>query len=161
MRRITNTISSGRRLPAALAVALLVMGVARSGAVAFGDTPVRSEGFRVIVSPSNSTASVTRSFVVDAFLKKITSWPGGEPIRPVDLRRDSPVRQRFSSDLLGRSLAAVRSYWQHLIFSGRGLPPPEVESDDEVVRFVLRQPGAIGYVSEGATLRGAKVLVVR
>jgi hypothetical protein len=48
-----------------------------------------------------------------------------------------------------------------MIFSGRSLPPPELGSDDEVLRYVLAHPGAIGYVSGAANLRGAKVLAVK
>jgi hypothetical protein len=33
-------------------------------------------------------------------------------------------------------------------------------SDEEVVRFVMRQPGGIGYVSIGADLHGARILTV-
>jgi len=40
-----------------------------------------------------------------------------------------------------------------------GKAPPGGE--DEVVRFVLRVPGAIGYVSAGTALNGAKVLNIK
>ena len=63
--------------------------------------------------------------------------------------------------MLSRSLEAVRTYWQQMIFSGRELPPPELRSDEEVVGYVLRRPGAIGDVSAGADLHGAKVLTLR
>ena len=47
------------------------------------------------------------------------------------------------------------------IFSGRGVPPPELDSDEAVIRFVLKYPGAIGYVSAGADIGAAKPLHVR
>jgi hypothetical protein len=114
-----------------------------------------------IVHPTNPEVSVDRAFVAQSFLKKVGTWGHGGVIRPVDLGRDSPVRRRFSDDILGRSIAAVRSYWQQMIFSGRGVPPPEVASDEEVLRFVRREPGAIGYVSSGIEVAGVRVLVVR
>jgi hypothetical protein len=63
--------------------------------------------------------------------------------------------------MLGRPVAAVRSYWQQQIFSGRGIPPPELDGDQAVVKFVLQNEGAIGYVSGNAELGAAKVLAVR
>src|SRR5262249_53583096 len=107
------------------------------------------------------TTSVTRKFLSDAFLKKATRWPQDEPIRPVDLGPDAPARQRFSEDVHGRSVGAVKSYWQQVLFSGRDLPPPEFDGDDEVVQYVLKHPGAVGYVSGTATLGSARVLGVR
>jgi ABC-type phosphate transport system substrate-binding protein len=116
--------------------------------------------YRVIVHPRNPAVSAERIFVADAFLKKATRWRHGEAIRPVDLA-DSAPRRKFTEDVLTRSVSAVRSYWQQQIFSGRGIPPPELDSDQDVVKFVLQNPGAIGYVSGHADLEGAKVLQVR
>jgi ABC-type phosphate transport system substrate-binding protein len=118
-------------------------------------------GYQLIVHPTNPVVTLDRAFIAQGFLKKITSWGHGGVIRPADLTRDSPVRRRFSEEALGRSVAAVKSYWQQMIFSGRGVPPPELPSEDDVIRYVLREPGAIGYVSAGIDLKGARAVEVR
>lgn len=115
-------------------------------------------GFRVITHQDNPVASVSRSFLSDAFLKKASRWQSGAAISVVDQRLDAPVRQRFSEDVLHRPVAAIRSYWQQLIFSGQGLPPPELESDEAVLRFVQTHRGGVGYVSEHAATNGVRVL---
>src|SRR4051812_20972356 len=97
-------------------------------------TRASSGSFRLIVNPANGVTALDRKFLADAFLKKTTRWPGGELIRPVDLGTESAIRRRFSEDVLGRSVAAVKSYWQQMIFSGRAVPPPELDSDEEVIR---------------------------
>jgi ABC-type phosphate transport system substrate-binding protein len=117
--------------------------------------------FRVILHPDNPTTTLDRKFVLEAFLKKTTRWSHDEPIRPVDLDPDSSARQHFSEEVLRRSVPAIKSYWQQMVFSGRGVPPPELESDEQVVRFVLGNRGAIGYVSGSANVEGVKVIVVR
>jgi ABC-type phosphate transport system substrate-binding protein len=122
-------------------------------------TEVRA--FHVIVHPSNPAAGLDHRFVADAFLKKVTRWPDDSLIRPVDLHPDLAARRRFNEDTLKRSVAAVKSYWQQMVFSGRGVPPPELDDDKQVVRFVLRNPGAIGYVSGGANVEGAKIVPLR
>jgi hypothetical protein len=119
------------------------------------------EVYRIVVNPKNPVHSVDREFATQSFLKKVVTWDHGGVIRPVDLSIDSPVRRKFSEEVLGRSVSAVRSYWLQIVFSGRGVPPPELTSDDDVIRFVLREPGAMGYVSSRADLRGAHVLVVQ
>jgi ABC-type phosphate transport system substrate-binding protein len=123
--------------------------------------PPRAAAYRIICHPSNPDDLPTRQFLEDAFLKRTTRWPSGEKIRPVDLAPSSPVRRQFSDEVLRRPVEAVRSYWQQRIFAGRELPPPEVDDDEEVVKFVLRHPGAVGYVSGGASLGGVKVLTVK
>jgi len=117
--------------------------------------------FRVIVHPSNPLQAADRGYLADAFLKKVSRWESGETIRAVDLRPDSPARRRFSESVLKRSVGAVRSYWQQRIFSGRDVPPPELESDESVLAFVAKFPGAVGYVSGAAKLSGVRELSVK
>jgi ABC-type phosphate transport system substrate-binding protein len=117
--------------------------------------------FRVIVHPNNGSNSVDRGTLADFFLKKATRWNDGETVKPVDLKSDNAVRRRFSESVLKRSVVAVRSYWQQRIFSGRDVPPPEVDSDEAVMAYVARYPGAIGYVSGATKLVGVKELALR
>jgi ABC-type phosphate transport system substrate-binding protein len=130
-------------------------------ALAVGTSGAAPVGYRVIVNPANPTATLERKFLTDAFLKKATRWPGGESIRPVDQASDSVVRRRFTEEVLNRSVVAVKSYWQQLIFSGRAVPPPELDSDEEVRRYVAKYSGAIGYVSGGVEPSGVKVVTVK
>lgn len=143
---------------------LLALAGARPLSSAAADSPVSAtptSGFQIIVNPANPISSVERRFLLDAFLKKVTRWPHDELIRPADLDASSPARRHFSEQMLRRSVAAVKSYWQQLVFSGRDVPPPELDSDWQMVRYVLKYPGAIGYISAGANLDGTKVLNVR
>jgi ABC-type phosphate transport system substrate-binding protein len=159
MSLVRSLRSSYRRLVLALValVAACLLGGVSSPVLAQETTP----DFRLIVHPSNSQRAADRSFLADAFLKKTTRWEGGETIRPVDLRPAATPRKIFTERVLKRSVGAVRSYWQQRIFSGRDVPPPELDSDDEVLAFVAKYPGAVGYVSGAAKLKGVKELAVR
>jgi ABC-type phosphate transport system substrate-binding protein len=79
----------------------------------------------------------------------------GTSLEPVDQERGSTVRETFSEAIHGRSVNAIKSYWQRQIFSGRETPPPELGSDAEVVNHVNSNAGGIGYVSVGTALNGA------
>jgi ABC-type phosphate transport system substrate-binding protein len=117
--------------------------------------------FRVLIHPENPVGSLGIEFVTDVFLKRTTRWQDGETARPVDQRPDAAVRKAFSQSVLRRSVSAIKRYWQQRIFSGRDLPPPELDSDDAVVAYVLKHRGAIGYVSPGAKLGRAKAVSVQ
>ncbi len=130
-----------------LAIVALAL-VASSGAAR------AQEGVVVIVNASNPVSSMSRTEVARRFLKQTTTWPNGARVEPVDLSKSSPVRQAFSRQVLGRSVASVESYWLQTVFSGRDVPPPERSSDAEVVSFVRSVPNAIGYVSAGASREG-------
>ncbi len=142
-----------------------VLVLALALACAFAAAPfVRAEvpapAYQVIVNSNNPVTIADRQYLEDAFLKKITMWPAGGVIRPVDLVPRSPVRHRFTEDVLRRSVEAVRVYWQQRIFSGRDLPP-ELDADEEVINYVLKYDGAVGYVSGTVTTHGCRALTVR
>lgn len=134
---------------------MLVLGLVLAGGSAAG--PAEEAGFKVVVNGSNSVSSLPTADVARYFLKKAGTWPGGQAIAPVDQADDSPARRAFSKTVLGKDVAAVKSYWKTQIFSGRGVPPPEKASDAAVLAFIEANPGAIGYVSSGTTLgRGVR-----
>jgi hypothetical protein len=150
----------GRRVLVAGAVGLAISWLVSTSARA--DSPP-AESFVVIVNVRNPARSADRDFVADAFLKKASRWDDGEALRPGDLRTSAAARRAFSTAVLQRSVAAVRSYWQQCIFSGRNVPPPELDSDEAMLRYVAKYRGAVGYVSGATKLDGSnvKVIVVR
>ena len=137
---------------ALLALSFLVAGAGSSQA---------GDGFVIIVNDSNTTESISREDLSRIFLKKLKKWDNGLKASVVDQNRNSSVRAAFSEKVLHRSVSAVTSYWQNKIFSGRGVPPVELQSDADVVAFVRGDAGAVGYVSPGASKTGVKVLTVR
>lgn len=129
----------------------------------FVSLPARgqAEEFQVIVHTSNPVSVLRKEHASRLFRGKATQWDHGGKVMPVDRGAGSDVRAVFSKKVLGKSVGAMRSYWQQQIFSGRGVPPPELRSDSEVIAYVQRNPGAIGYVSAGAALRGVKAIEIR
>lgn len=115
----------------------------------------------IIVHPKSTTTALAREALGDIFLKKAARWPTGEPALPVDQKSGTVVREVFSRAVLRRSTAAVRSYWMQRIFSGREVPPPELDGDAAVVNYVANHVGAVGYVSTSANVSTVKPLVVR
>jgi len=121
--------------------------------------PASAEGFKIIVNRSVSLSELPKDAVKQIMMKKISKLPDGTGAAPVDLPPDSPVREAFSRDVLGRSASAVSSFWQRQIFSGKEVPPPSVSSEAEVIAHVASVPGGLGYVSSDAKLPASVVEV--
>lgn len=121
----------------------------------------RGSTFQVIVNRSNATSELTRAEVSAIFMKRIRSWRDGSEILPVDQPARSALREAFSRGIHEKGTAFVSRYWQRLIFAGRDIPPPELPSDEEVMAFVAKNQGAVGYVSAGVDLTDdVKVMAV-
>ena len=141
---------------AAILVALVLAAPIVPARVRTGDAGasarVQESAYRIVVHASNPVAQLSRADAGKLFLKKTRVWPGGQSVEPVDLAEGSGVRKAFSSEVVGKDVAAVRSYWQQQLFTGRGVPPVVKATDAEVLAFVAAHPGAIGYVSAAADL---------
>lgn len=133
--------------------------------LALGASAVRigaqdASAYKLIVNSSNPTAQISRLKVGEIFLKKMSRWPDGHPVMPVEPSGKSPVRQRFTLEIYGKQVIAISAYWQQMIFGGKGVPPPEKSADADVVAFVRDTPGGVGYVWAGADVSGVKVVTI-
>jgi len=137
------------RIPTILIATVFLLAGTGLGATSTG------HAFFVVVHRKNKATALDKKTLAQVFLKKRTQWSDDAVILPVDQTKSSAVRRHFSEEVLGRSVAAVRAYWNQLVFSGRGVPPPELGSDEAVLRYVGQHAGAIGYVSAAADIDAA------
>jgi ABC-type phosphate transport system substrate-binding protein len=107
--------------------------------------------YHVIVNREVKGGRISRVALSSIFLRQAPRWADGSPIVPVDQSVQSEVRRSFSGDILSQGVVEVQIYWQRRM--ARGMTPPPVKaSDEEVVRFVASNPGAIGYVTAATPL---------
>jgi ABC-type phosphate transport system substrate-binding protein len=109
-------------------------------------------GYRVIVHPANPGNHVTKVVLAGIFRGRNTRWGDGTPIVPVDQSIQSAVRARLVKDVMNETVAAVMAYWARQVSAGGARPPVVKGSDREVIDFVTRTAGSIGYVSPGTAL---------
>jgi ABC-type phosphate transport system substrate-binding protein len=119
------------------------------------------DGFKVIVNSANPVGSLKAAEVSKLFLRKQTKWTNGRIVQPVDQSESASARRKFSQAVHGMDVPSVKSFWQEVVFAGRGEPPLEKPSDTDVVAYVKANPNAIGYVSPEAPVADVKVLSVR
>lgn len=95
------------------------------------------------------------------FLQESGSLGDGTRVQPV-IEKDGPVHKAFLQQYLGRTQEDFQTYYRALVFTGRGSMPEVLGSDADVVAYVARTRGAIGYVSRDAdtSVDGVKTLLV-
>ncbi len=131
--------------------------------VASSGTAEATNSFVVVVNSSVVGTSVHRADLSAVFLKKAVRWGDGSPASPVDQSGTSPVRKGFSETVLQMPVMAVVQYWGRQVASlAASVRPPSVKaSDDEVLVYVAKTSGAVGYVASGTTLpAGVKAVTI-
>ncbi len=114
----------------------------------------------LIVNNANKAASVTSAEAANFYLGKVTQWPGGVKVMPVDQKKTTPAGTGFLSKIMKMSEAEFKKIWVEKMLSGEADPPPVKNSDAEVVEYVKANPGAIGYIDSASPHEGVKVLPV-
>jgi hypothetical protein len=130
-------------------------------AICFGLLPaVRAAELKVIANSSVGASSVSADELRSVFLVTKTSLSDGSHVEPV-LEKAGPVHEAFVKTFLGKTDAALQTYYRSLVFTGKASMPKALGADAEVVAYVAKTKGAIGYVSASASTGGVKVLEVK
>ena len=111
-----------------------------------------------VVSASSPVTALSKDRVADIFLGKVALLPNGEQVVPIDQAEGSAARNEFYARFTGKSAAQIKAHWSKIIFTGRGQPPMEVSSSDEVKKRVAENPKAIGYIERSAVDGSVRVL---
>lgn len=131
--------------------ALLALGAARGAAAqdsASRGASARGESrLAIVVNAQSPAPSLDRAALRRIFLLRQRLWSDGTRAAPVNLPAETPLREQFSRTVLGGGSRDFATYWNDLYFHGTQ-PPPTVASEQAVLLFVARTPGAVGYVSE-------------
>lgn len=86
---------------------------------------------------------------------------GPQQVLPVNLPSGNSVREDFLLTCMEQSEEQYTGYWLVRRYVGKGAPPQEMGSVDEVIKYIQATPGAIGYVPVSKLPRGANVIFRR
>ena len=145
-----TTFKKQNQLPRVLACAAL-FGSLFSGAVL--------AEIVVITNKATPAASLTASQVRAIFLKKDTTLPGGSMVTPGDQTTGTTIADNFAKKVLKKKPNQLSAYWSKRVFSGKGVPPDRIGNDDDMMAWVAKTRGSIGYVDSHAVNQSVKVLL--
>ena len=112
-----------------------------------------------IVNGASTVSALTADQAKDLFLGKKSTWDDGSKVVIV-VAKDGPGSDAVMK-LVGKSEQQFQTAWKKLIFTGKGSMPEMADSDDAVVAFVAKTPGAIGLVDKAKVKDGVKGIPVQ
>lgn len=121
--------------------------------------PVLAVDVKVIANSSVTADSISSGYLKSVYLRERSILGDGTHVEPV-LAKSGGAHQAFLRQYLGKSDQALQMYYDTLVFTGKGSKPKALGSDAEVVAYVARTRGAIGYVSATADTGGTKTIEV-
>lgn len=109
----------------------------------------------VVTHADHARTPLSRELLRAIFTMRLREWPDGKPVRVFVMPDNDAAHDEFCRGQLGMYPYVLRNTWDRLVFTGTGLAPTQVRSEDEMRQKVQDTPGAIGYVASPATERKA------
>jgi hypothetical protein len=100
----------------------------------------------VVVNAASNIRQLSQDEVINIFLGRYRSLPGGGQAIPIDQPEGSPLRAEFYRKLVNKDLSDINAYWSRLIFSGRTAPPLQPANAAELVALLLANPAGVAYL---------------
>jgi ABC-type phosphate transport system substrate-binding protein len=120
---------------------------------------VGAADLKVIANSSVKAESVSADELKRIFLATATSLEGSH-VEPV-LEKGGATHEAFLKEYVGKTDAALTTYYRSLVFTGKASMPKQLASDADVAAYVAKTKGAIGYVSSATETPDVKVLSVK
>ena len=114
---------------------------------------------KVIANNSVSQDTISPSELRSVFLLQKKTLKDGSQVLPV-LEKSGSAHDAFVRQYLNRDPDELHFYYQGLVFTGKVSMPKELASDADVVEYVAKTKGAIGYISSACSSEGVKNLFV-
>jgi ABC-type phosphate transport system substrate-binding protein len=94
--------------------------------------------------------SLTSKEVVQIFRNGRSLWASGEKVIIVLPANKSDIAESVAKNLYGGSVTAMQKFWLALVFQGRANPPVFLQSTEEIMMYISKNPGAIGVIPKGS-----------
>ncbi len=118
-----------------------------------------ASGVKVIANPSVKSDSISADELRSVFLEERNSLNDGSRVEPV-ISKGGAAHEAFVKEFLGKTDSDLQAYYRALVFTGKGSMPKTVGSDSDIVEYVAKTRGAIGYVSMETSTDGVKTLSI-
>lgn len=120
--------------------------------------PASASDLLVIANPAvGDVGPLSANEVAAIYLLRVTTWPNGTHVVPVNRELGSAIRTDFTALILKQDMATLAVYWNEMHFKGK-MPPLIQPSEAAMLTFVQRIPGAIGYIDAATAPSGVKVV---
>jgi len=117
------------------------------------------EGAAVIANEGVPIDSLSASALKDIYTGKTTYWQNGQSVVIAVMAADDTDTALKSASGMGTS--QFKTFWQRMVFSGRGQQPKKTDDAASLVALVASTKGAIALVPADAVLSRVKVLEVK
>jgi ABC-type phosphate transport system substrate-binding protein len=111
----------------------------------------------LIGNRKNQLKTLESNQIQDIYMGRKRAFPDGKMALPID---QATTRSDFYEKLTFRQIEQINAYWARIMFSGQASPPMILPDDASIIKTVMENEGAIGYVSKASVTKQVQVLLI-
>lgn len=120
----------------------------------------QSETIYVFANLNVADRVLTQPDLQKIYLGKKNKWIDNQGINFTALSNGTCL-ETFIKKFVKKSPFQFQNYWKKQIFTGKGRPPLEFETDADLIDYVSRTSGAIGYSCTQPDITMVKILSIK
>ncbi len=121
---------------------------------------LRAQDVSFIVNPAGTDAAISTDGLKSVLLGNKTKWDAGGIIKLAVLT-EGAAHEAVMKNHVQRTASQFDAYWKKQVFSGKGVMPAQFKTEAELLDYVAKTPGSVGYVGSGALDERVKALALQ
>jgi ABC-type phosphate transport system substrate-binding protein len=113
-----------------------------------------------VVNPGVTETSITPEDAKAILLGNKARWESSGNIKLI-VQTESALNEKVIRDFTQRTPDQFDKYWKKLLFTGKAVMPIQAKTDAEVIDFVSKTPGAMGYAAKESVTDKVKVITIK
>ncbi len=109
----------------------------------------QAAAIEVVTHPQVTDNRLTKSQLRRIYTMRQLRWSDNSAISVFVLPNQHELHKRFAKERLQIFPYQLNRIWHKLTYSGLGVAPTIVDSEQELIQAVINTPGAIGYIDDG------------
>ena len=139
-------------LPAFLIVLLSLSSTNNSNA--------QDQAIMVIANDKGAPTSMTMKELKSVMQGEKQRWADGTKVSIAFMKANTSVGSSTAKKIMGMTGDQLNKFWLALVFQGKAKAPVFYGSSTDVENYVAQNPGAIGVVEAGYTLKSGHVVTI-
>lgn len=101
----------------------------------------KASGFVIVAKKAINNQTMERKTLRHIFMGTNTN----SNYSAIHLPAGHPLRITFNTKIIGLTESRIQAYWAQLKFTGRGKPPKEMNSIEDIVNYLKKTPNVAAY----------------
>lgn len=113
----------------------------------------------IVIGNEIGTKTITRKQLTAIFKSEKAFWNNGNPVLVVIPSVKNELVNSVAKEVYKTSVSGMQKFWVSLVFQGRANAPHACDNDEETIKFIQKNKGAIGFISKSNAEKAANLLI--